>query len=378
MSQTEPTPSEIPPNASQGIRPEELPPVEAPSAGFIIQLFLIPALIVAAVIGVWALFGKLADSKTDWQQLVVELGSANEHRRWRSALNLAQVLRNEQMAPDEDGEALADKPEVAAAICKLLDETLASPSTRQEDIDHREFLARTLGSLRCNDIVLPTLAATLDSSREIEVRKSGMMSLALIANRGFEAEARKSGAAANSVTGTAESVINLPRPLTEPTVANDEVFQQLKLASQDEDPSIRQLAAYNLALVSGPKSIESLTTMLMDGDTLTRANAAVGLARNGVADAAEALLEVMEENLADLDRDEFQKLNTEDQEHLLKERQFVRPTVLSTCARAAGALRDSMTDSQTTTLMTLLQSMSEDDNAIVRGEGTSLLRQLTR
>ncbi|MEZ6061328.1 MAG: hypothetical protein R3C19_13370 [Planctomycetaceae bacterium] len=68
----------------EDLRPEELPPVEPPSAGFIVQLFLIPALIVAAVIGVWALFGKLADSKTDWKQLVSELGSSNEHRRLAS------------------------------------------------------------------------------------------------------------------------------------------------------------------------------------------------------------------------------------------------------------------------------------------------------
>ena len=35
--------------------PEDLPPVEPPSAGFILQLFLIPGLIVAVVFGVWCL-----------------------------------------------------------------------------------------------------------------------------------------------------------------------------------------------------------------------------------------------------------------------------------------------------------------------------------
>ena len=57
--------------AAAGSRPEELPPVTPPSAGYIVQLFLIPALIVMAVVGVWALFGKLADSESDWQQLVI-------------------------------------------------------------------------------------------------------------------------------------------------------------------------------------------------------------------------------------------------------------------------------------------------------------------
>ncbi|MBV8266772.1 MAG: hypothetical protein JO252_10645, partial [Planctomycetaceae bacterium] len=43
----------------------DLPPVEAPSAGFIVQLFVIPAVIVAVVIVVWLLFGKLAGGERD-------------------------------------------------------------------------------------------------------------------------------------------------------------------------------------------------------------------------------------------------------------------------------------------------------------------------
>src|SRR5206468_1762631 len=40
--------------------PVDLPPVEPPTAGFILQLFVIPAIIVAVVVVVWLLFGKLA------------------------------------------------------------------------------------------------------------------------------------------------------------------------------------------------------------------------------------------------------------------------------------------------------------------------------
>jgi hypothetical protein len=65
--------------------PEDLPPVEPPSAGFIIQLFVVPGLIVLAIVGVWALFGKLASGENDWQARLVELRHPNEHRRWRGA-----------------------------------------------------------------------------------------------------------------------------------------------------------------------------------------------------------------------------------------------------------------------------------------------------
>ncbi|MEJ7591504.1 MAG: hypothetical protein WKF77_08135 [Planctomycetaceae bacterium] len=100
---------------SAGFRPEELPPVTPPSAGFIVQLFLIPALIVMAVVVVWALFGKLADSDNDWKQLATELSSSNEHRRWRAALGLAQLLQNEQIYPPKDQEPLAKNPLVVFA-----------------------------------------------------------------------------------------------------------------------------------------------------------------------------------------------------------------------------------------------------------------------
>ena len=43
----------------------DLPPVEAPSAGFVVQLFVIPAVVVAVVILVWLLFGKLAGGERD-------------------------------------------------------------------------------------------------------------------------------------------------------------------------------------------------------------------------------------------------------------------------------------------------------------------------
>ena len=52
---TESTPED---SANVGTEPEtaaDLPPVEPPSAAFIVQLFVVPAMIVIAVVGVWAL-----------------------------------------------------------------------------------------------------------------------------------------------------------------------------------------------------------------------------------------------------------------------------------------------------------------------------------
>ena len=163
-SESHPLPFES--NSSSEFRPEELPPVTPPSAGFIVQLFLIPALIVMAVVAVWALFGKLADSDNDWKQLATELSSSNEHRRWRAALGLAQLLQNEQIYPPRDQEPLAKNPLVVDSLTKLLSESLASTTNTDEDIRHQEFLARTLAALDADEKTLPVLAEGMQDSQQ--------------------------------------------------------------------------------------------------------------------------------------------------------------------------------------------------------------------
>ena len=77
----------------------DLPPVEAPSASFVVQLFVIPAVVVAVVIVVWLLFGKLAGGERDAMEYVrqLRLSSAN----WRSAFELASLIQNDsQLASD--------------------------------------------------------------------------------------------------------------------------------------------------------------------------------------------------------------------------------------------------------------------------------------
>ena len=374
-----PPPEHLAP-ASQ-IRPEELPPVEPPSAGYIVQLFLIPALIVAAVIGVWALFGKLADSDTDWQQLVSELGSANEHRRWRAALGLAQVLKNEQVAPDEEGVPLAEQPAVANALSGLLKESLNSRSTLEDDIKHQEFLARTLGSLRADEVVLPVLGSALQADRSIEVRKSSMMSLAIIAGRHFASQAslQNSGGKTGSIPVDSDAAVTLFQPLKKPTLTDPFVIENLRRAAQDEEPSIRHLAAYVLALVSGPDAIETLKSMLVDGDRMARANAGVGLARNGVADGVPILEKLLREGLSDVGSKASVDTLSEHEKKDLQSRQFEQPIILRNCIRAIGGLWEGLSNEQKESLIPVLQQLSEEyATADVRQEAKKILNRIKR
>ncbi len=361
-------------------RPEELPPVEPPSAGFIVQLFLIPALIVAAVIGVWALFGKLAHSETDWRQLVSELGSSNEHRRWRAALGLAQVLRNEQLADGTDGTALADRPEVAEALTALLRESLASNATLDGDFKHQEFLARTLGSLNANDTVLPVLGEVLQKNYSEDqgegdhraVHKSALMALAMIAGREYERQTGTNEAATE--ISPAEDDIVAGRELDSPTITDGAVLEQLRLAAQDPDPAIRHLTAFVLGLVSGPDAIKQLQVMLLDGDRMTRANAAVALARNGRTDGVETFGELLATAAQPMDRAEFVSLSAEQQQETLAMQKFEEPIILRNTIRAVAALWPQISEADRSQLATSLSQIAADHAATdIRMQARALL-----
>ncbi len=287
--------SRPPAEESVRLRPEELPPVTPPSAGFIVQLFLIPALIVMAVVAVWALFGQLAHSENDWTQLTAAISSNNELRRWPAAESLAQLLRNEQLSPPRDREPLAKNPVVADSLTKMLSQSLASTSDTDEDIRHQEFLARMLGALDADETTLPVLAEAMKDSHDVVVRKSSLMAVALIAGRHFDQATGYSAAVSAGLAIPPMSKRNLP--LTASTISNTAVLEQLRRAAQDPDAVVRHLAGYALGNIGGPESLEQLRVLLSDSDRQAQANAANGLARNGSVEGVPTLIQLLTTSL---------------------------------------------------------------------------------
>lgn len=135
---------------------EELPAVEPPSAGFIVQLFLIPMLIVGAIVGVYALFGRLAYGEQDWRTLVAELRNTNEHRRWRAAIGLAHLLKVDQDR-GEEGQQLARNPEIAQALLEVLEEQRTAKTSREKSLNQQQYLVTALGLLDQPKTVIPPL-----------------------------------------------------------------------------------------------------------------------------------------------------------------------------------------------------------------------------
>lgn len=236
------------PSASLG---DDLPPVQPPSAGFIIQLFVVPALIVLAVVSVWALFGRLAAGEQDWKQLVQEMESPNPHIYRRAMFGLAQLLDTDRRRA-ANGQQLASNPEIAAALANLLKKQLDSHQTDADTVSSQVYLTRALGLLDVHDTSLPALILALDSQYEVEVRKGAVTSIAVIAGRALERQT----------------------PLT------GEVGDALVKFSEDSDPMLRRAAAFALGLVPGPETEQRLIVLLEDpADWMTSVNAAIALSR---------------------------------------------------------------------------------------------------
>lgn len=232
--------------------PEDLPPVEPPSAKFIVQLFVVPGLIVAAIVGVWLLFGKLASAEQDWQALLADMKSSNEHRRGRGAMGLAQALAADQNRPADSGPRLATNPQVAQELSAFLADTLKNSSQEPAVIDQQAFLTRTLGMLDVSESVFPVLREAMNETHDREVRKNAVLAVATIAFRASERG----------------------EPLTDPGI-----LEGLSNVSRDNDTLLRSSSAFALGLFPLKLSDQALTVLLSDIDSNTRANAAIAFTR---------------------------------------------------------------------------------------------------
>ena len=232
---------------------DDLPPVQPPSAGFIVQLFVFPALIVMAVVAIWWMFGLIAVGEQDWRKLLQDLQSQNLHVRNRAMYGLAQVL-DQDSRRGEQGQNLRANREIAQGLADQLILELKRNSTSREGVAIQEYLTRALGMMDALDAITPALQMALESQRDIDIRKSAVVSLSFVAGR-----AKERG-----------------QPLKDPAV-----IESLIQLSGDSIPVMRQTAAFALGLFDSPEATHQLEVLLESSDEMTGINAAIGLARSG-------------------------------------------------------------------------------------------------
>ncbi len=206
-----------------------------------------------AIVAVYVFFGKLATGEQDWKSQLIELRHPNEHRRWRGATGLAQILKADQEIGMGEASRLSEEQGVRKALADLMTEELKRSIHSESDLKIQAYLERALGLFDLPEIAIPPLEQAMQPDIDREVRKNAMaLAIAVMADR----LARK------------EQPVSIPG-------LSDELLK----ASRDDDPLIRQLASYTLGLFPAEWSTARLEVMLSDGDFCTRTNAAFALAR---------------------------------------------------------------------------------------------------
>jgi hypothetical protein len=237
-----------------------LPPVEPPSAGFVVQLFVIPAVVVVVVIIVWLLFGKLAGGERDASEYVRQLRSPTANRG-RVAFELATLIQNDPKIGSDPG------------LLGELTELLAQELGRNEEPNLTQYLVLTIGAFQ-------TLEAKSESGRHVD--PLDVLGRAL--DPKYDSEIRI--AAAASLAKQAARV--------EGTLEGSPVIKELDEAAKSGEPELRQVAVYALGFFGGPTARAILERSLKeDENRFVRYNAAIALARKGELAAVPTLREML-------------------------------------------------------------------------------------
>ena len=277
--------------------PAALPPVEAPTGTFILQLFLIPLLIVSIVVMLWLTFNWLAHMGRDNPQDLVKALSRGDDSSWQRAYELADLLRN----PDPRYDALRADPALARQLADMLSRDLDRPAKGTGDrvlVMRRMFVCRALGSFTVTD-GLPVLMRAAKEERdpiEVQVRLAALEGITTLAdNCGPE-----------SFQANADVMRLLLNSSREPS---DEGPPPVK--TEDGEPTayrphaeIRSVAAFALGVVGGDEATERLKQMLRDPYANARYNAATGLARRGDPACIRGLKEMLDPENDQSARDE--------------------------------------------------------------------------
>jgi hypothetical protein len=106
-----------PNSPAQPPSPVGLPPVTPPSGKFIVQLFLVPGIIVALIVGLLLLANWLFGGPRTPEAFLEKLDKSNADIRWRAASDLAQVLLRDRKLASDSAFAL----ELAARLRRTID-----------------------------------------------------------------------------------------------------------------------------------------------------------------------------------------------------------------------------------------------------------------
>ncbi|HUY31706.1 MAG TPA: HEAT repeat domain-containing protein [Pirellulales bacterium] len=313
---------------------DQLPPVAAPSAGFIVQLFVIPALIVAIIFAIGWGIKWLADRGADPSAYVAALKRDNDGR-WQAAHDLADVLRN----PRNDH--LKDDPALAADLVDALRTQIDLGRLDEQAIELRIYLCNALG----------------------EFRVPGVVDILVKAIR-LERDPREANVRMAAVKAVAVYLSQVPRALRADPPA---LLPAIVESSRDERPLMRSTAAFALGAHAGKEATRRLVAMLNDSYPDVRYNAATMLAVQGDLRAADTLLEML---------DPAQRVAVETEEQPAS-RDFKRQLILINALRASKELAVKDPAADLSALRAAVEKLSRADSpAQVRTQAQAVLIEM--
>ncbi len=237
-----------------------------------VQLYLLPLLIVALLIGGWMFVHWLLHEDQDPRSLVSGMQEPGR-RSWQRAYTLSQLLHDPDHDALKDDEALCR--ELVALLSRRNSQTVASgPASEEEKEEHarfRVFLCRALGEFRLPHGLPALLAAAQPQPgpHGRAVRAAALEAIAVLAGN----------------IGS-DPILSYPPAInTVLDASHDEGEGEVELAAT---------AAYVLGVLGGPQAIERLTQLVDDQRDNVRYNAATGLARRGNLAALDVLLEMLD------------------------------------------------------------------------------------
>ncbi len=272
---------------ADGPRIESLPPAEAPTATFLLQLFLIPLLIVTIVVLLWLMFSWMAHVGQDNPQELVKALAQNNDASWQRAYQLADLLRS----PDPKYDALRRDSKLALELAAFLDKDLNVAAKGDSDavrVKRRMFMCRALGEFDVAD-GLPALMRAAKEERdpvEIQVRLAALEAISTLAhNCGPDSFQTNPDLMAVLLAASREPDDAGPAPAT----TRDGLPTTYRPHAE-----IRAVAAFALGVIGGDEALARLKVMLISAYPNARYNAATGLARHGDAACVGVLKEMLD------------------------------------------------------------------------------------
>lgn len=315
---------------------DSLPPVEPPSAAFLVQLFLVPAIIVAIIVCVWLAFHWLAHLGNDPQAYVRTLRRDNEGR-WQAALNLANDLRG------PGGGALKKDEALAGELGRILTDEVASGRTGEQSQTLRLYLCRALGEFSI-PAALPPLVEQAGRAADPQTARAAVEAIAVLWTNLDDAQRR-------DLDGRA-------------------VAAGVEQASRGDDAALRGAAAFTLGVVGGDAAVERLVQLAADENDDVRYNAALGLARLGRDESLDTLGEMLA-----LDDPAPASADATAAE---QSQRYKRALVVVNALRGVAALVDATGDVPPGSIVDRIEALGRDPVGDVRSSAAALLKKIER